>query len=237
MNAPESDVSGGFTKKSVSCACRADFVNVAMNVPMLIPHNKQSAAAAITNKTFPRKGIPNTTRMITTANVPIMHSSTKSGKSFATMICVVDAGDINSCSSVPASRSFTIAAAEISEPFRIRSTPRIPVTINHVGSSPGLYKIRGMQQDHAEAAHVRRGDLLKPRVNSLARERLVVGRDHALRVSLADRCRVGIHGVQQHLHGGGPAALQIARVVVRDHEPGIQIAVRDFLAHFVHVEI
>ena len=28
VNAPESEVSGGFTKNSVSCACRADFVNV-----------------------------------------------------------------------------------------------------------------------------------------------------------------------------------------------------------------
>ena len=74
-------------------------------------------------------------------------------------------------------------------------------------------------------------------MNSFARERLVVGRDHAFRVSFADRGRVGIHGVQQHLHGGGPAALQIARVVVRDHKSGIQIAVRDLLAHFVHVEI
>ena len=62
------------------------------------------------------------------------------GRRDRTMICVVEAGDINNCSSVPASRSFTIAAAEMSEPFRIKSTPRMPVTINHVGSSPGLYR-------------------------------------------------------------------------------------------------
>src|ERR1700687_5648011 len=96
VKAPEREVSGGFTKKSVSCACRADFVKVAINVPMLIPHNKQRAAAAITNKTFPRKGIPNTTRMITTASVPIMHSSTKSGKSLAAVISGGGGGGIHS---------------------------------------------------------------------------------------------------------------------------------------------
>src|SRR5580704_12200001 len=52
VNAPESEVSGGFTKKRVSCACRADFVNVAMKVPMLMPHNKQRAAAETTKNTF-----------------------------------------------------------------------------------------------------------------------------------------------------------------------------------------
>ncbi len=39
------------------------------------------------------------------------------------------------------------------------------------------------------------------------------------------------------MHGGWPAALQIARIVIRDHKSGIEIAVRDLLAHFVYVEI
>ena len=138
VNAPEREVSGGFTKNRVSCACLADLVNVAINVPMLIPHNRHKAAAATTRRVLPRNGIRNTTRISATAMVPIMHSSTNSGKSLATMICVVEAGDISNCSSVPASRSFTIAAEEISDPFRIKSTPSIPVTMNHVGARPGL---------------------------------------------------------------------------------------------------
>src|SRR6202020_2681961 len=88
VNAPEREVSGGFTKNSVSCACLADLVNVAMNVPMLIPHNKHNAAAVTTRSVLPRKGIPNTMRISATAMVPIMHSNTNSGKSLDTMICV-----------------------------------------------------------------------------------------------------------------------------------------------------
>ena len=44
VNAPESEVSGGLTKKRVSWDWRADLVNVAMKVPMLIPQSRQSAA-------------------------------------------------------------------------------------------------------------------------------------------------------------------------------------------------
>ena len=48
------------------------------------------------------------------------------------------AGVISSCSTVPASRSLIIAVDEMSEPFRISSTPKVPVTINQADHQPGL---------------------------------------------------------------------------------------------------
>jgi hypothetical protein len=54
----------------------------------------------------------------------------KIGAIFAKMISDVDAGDINSCSIVPASRSLTMVAEETREPFRMQSNPKTPVTVN-----------------------------------------------------------------------------------------------------------
>src|ERR1700691_4656498 len=94
-----------------------------------------------------------------------------------------------------------------------------------------------MHKDRSALAHIWRSNLLEMRVNALAAERLVVRRDHALRVAFADRGRIRIHGVEQNLYGDGPAALQIARVVVGNHEPSIEFSARDQLAHFIYGEI
>jgi hypothetical protein len=39
VNAPESEASGGLTKNAINCACRAEFVDVAMNVPTPMPES------------------------------------------------------------------------------------------------------------------------------------------------------------------------------------------------------
>ena len=72
-------------------------------------------------------------------------------------------------------------------------------------------------------AHIGGRDLLKLRVDALAGESLVVGRDYSFGKTLADRRGIGIHGVEQNLHGGGTSAMQIARVVVRNYKSGIEV--------------
>ena len=76
--------------------------------------------------------------MTATARSIIMHNKKNSGVILAMMISEVLEGDINNCSTVPASRSLTIAAEETSELFKINSRPKTPVTINHESTSPGL---------------------------------------------------------------------------------------------------
>ena len=68
----------------------------------------------------------------------IRNNSKNSGVILAMMISEVEAGDISNCSSVPASRSRTIAAELIRELSRINSNPSTPVTINHESTRPGL---------------------------------------------------------------------------------------------------
>ena len=61
----------------------------------------------------------------------------------------------------------------------------------------------------------------------------VVGLDHAFRIALRDGRRVGVHRVEQKLHGDRTPALQISRVVVGDHHAGIEIAAADRVAQLV----
>ena len=67
----------------------------------------------------------------------------KDGTIFATMISEMPAGVIRSCSSVPASRSFTIVVDAVTVPFMMRSVPKRPVTMNQVVTPPGLYRSVG----------------------------------------------------------------------------------------------
>jgi hypothetical protein len=86
-------------------------------------------------------------------------------------------------------------------------------------------------------AHIGGRHLLKLRVDALAGESLVVGRDYSFGKTLADRRGIRIHGVEQNLHGDGTSAMQIARVVVRNYKSGIEGSVGDHLAHFVDGQI
>ena len=70
-------------------------------------------------------------------------SRRKSGAILAMMISVVLAGDMRSCSMVPASRSRTMAADATRELLRISSRPRTPVTMNQESTSPGLKRNMG----------------------------------------------------------------------------------------------
>ena len=76
------------------------------------------------------------------ANI-IRESRRKSGAILATMISVVLAGDMSSCSMVPASRSRTMAAEATMELLRISSRPRTPVTMNQESTRPGLKRKAG----------------------------------------------------------------------------------------------
>ena len=126
-------------KKDASCVWYADLVNVARNMPMPMPPSRQRAAPANTRNTLPLNGTPKTTRpMPTTRITTITQSAANSGAIFATMISVVVAGDMRSCSIVPASRSFTRADEATSELFRMQSSPTTPVTVNHAANNPGL---------------------------------------------------------------------------------------------------
>src|SRR5262249_16743390 len=53
VKAPENDKRGGFTKKFVMKACRADLLKVAMTVPMLIPDITHKAAPLSTSARLP----------------------------------------------------------------------------------------------------------------------------------------------------------------------------------------
>ena len=58
-----------------------------------------------------------------------MHSRRNNGVILATTISVVVAGDISNCSTVPRLAFLDHRRRAISEPFKINSTPKIPVTI------------------------------------------------------------------------------------------------------------
>src|ERR1041384_2550455 len=138
LKAPDNVANGGLTKKLVSIACCADRLNVEVTVPMLMPESMQSAPAPRTQKRLPGSGTLNTSFITTTAINIIRHRSTNSGVILAMIISEVLEGDINNCSTVPASRSLTIAADETRELFKINSSPKTPVTMNHESTRPGL---------------------------------------------------------------------------------------------------
>ena len=60
------------------------------------------------------------------------------GATFATIISELLAGVIKSCSTVPISFSRTSAAEETTEPCNTKSSPIIPVVMNHALLRPGL---------------------------------------------------------------------------------------------------
>ena len=82
------------------------------------------------------------------------------------MISVIPAGVISNCSSVPASRSFTIVVDAVMVPFMISSVPSRPVTMNQVLTPPGLYRSVGM---HGRRAPANRGRPVDPRRLTAAR--------------------------------------------------------------------
>ena len=54
-------------------------------------------------------------------------------------------------------------------------------------------------------------------------KRAVVALNDAFGVALADGGGICVHGVEEELHGGLAAALEIARVVVRNHHAGVGV--------------
>src|SRR5205823_7909884 len=64
-----------------------------------------------------------------------------------------------------------------------------------------------------------------------------IGSDHALSIIPRNRSRIGIHGVEEELHLGLPAALQVAGEVVWDDDSSLHGSVRDGFAHLLRVEI
>ena len=129
---------------------------------------------------------------------------------------------------MPRSRSFTMAVAASSEPFRISSTPNVPVTMNQAFTRPGLYKNAvSVCTMPRSARRTRRPRSRIAGPDAFGRQRLVVGQDHAFRISLRDGGGVGVGRVQQDLHVHRRAAPQIARKLVRHHDAGIQLSAAD----------
>ena len=65
-------------------------------------------------------------------------------------------------------------------------------------------------------------DLHELRVEPLVREIGVIGLDHAFRVALRDGGGVGVHRVEQELHGDRAPALQVFGVAERNHDAGVE---------------
>ena len=74
-------------------------------------------------------------------------------------------------------------------------------------------------------------------MDSLAGEPAVVTREDSFGVALRDRRGIGIHRVQQELHGDGAAALQVASVVVGNHHAGIELVAAEGITDLVDREV
>src|SRR5437016_2102043 len=91
-----------------------------------------------------------------------------------------------------------------------------------------------MQLYAAATAYGLGSDPLKISMQAGASESGVVGLKHTFRISLADRRRVRVHGVQQELHRGCAAPLQVAGVVVRDYYSCFDLPLAESIAKLRH---
>jgi len=141
VRAPDKVESGGFTKKLANCACAAVLVNVATNVPMPMRRARTAPRQASPADSLSNRHVE-TSLIRATALTTITQRSRREERS-----CDNDGrcsrGDIINCSKVPASRSFTIAAAETMEAFKMHNIPNTPVTTNQEATSPGLNRNAG----------------------------------------------------------------------------------------------
>ena len=80
---------------------------------------------------------------------------------------------------------------------------------------------------------VRTGNSQRTNMNPLPPQPAVVALDHALRIGLADRRGIGIHGVQQELKRGRALPRQIPRIVVRNHHSSVNARLADGIPKLV----
>jgi hypothetical protein len=93
--------------------------------------------------------------------------------------------------------------------------PRINVT--------GVIEESGLQQHLTELICAGRLD----RLFFFPAQTMVVGLNHAFRITLTYSGRIGVHRIQQKLHSGGTSTLQVAGIIVRNHHSGIQLVPAD----------
>ena len=124
-------------KKLVNCACWADFVNVAITVPILIPKRCTEPRRRIPAGSCPgterESGLHEESgenRHQAQQNKQRRHFRDDDFRSARRRHQQLFYG--------AGSRSFTMAAEATSEPFRIKSSPKTPVTINQELIKPGL---------------------------------------------------------------------------------------------------
>jgi len=112
----------GIDEKAVSCACCADLLKVAITVPILIP-DKCTACLQTRRRANCMERYMDT-NLSTQAQSPSSAEQGKQRHDLGDNNFRRAGGDMISCSIVPASRSFTIAADATSELFRISKRPK-----------------------------------------------------------------------------------------------------------------
>ena len=110
--------------------------------------------------------------------------------------------------------------------------PKVPVTMNHELTRPGLNRNAGMSATCPRRRPIRRQC---ERIANASRRCSVLVEicEHAFGIAFRDGGRVGIRGIDQELDRDRTAALQVAREVVRHNQTGVEFAARDGVANLI----
>ena len=234
VSAPESEASGGLTKKAINCACCADFVNVrdertdadARQHAQHRAHQYQHEAAAERHAEdhFDQRGRE-------------QNRDAEQQK---------DRRDLRHDDFPRARRRHQKLLDRAGFALFYQRGRRDDRAVQHQQHAqrpghdeprrhePRVEQKRRMHQDMPLPAHLigRYGPILSVHA-TLLRVNLAPVLEYACRIPLRDGGRVGVHRVQQYLNVGLPAALHVARKVVGDHQARVQVAARQRLSELI----
>ena len=133
----------------------------------------------------------------------------------------------------------TIAAdAATIEPFKNPSSKAEHARDDKPRSNEsGVEQIDGHKRHQAAMAYRGGRELLEVGVDSLADKPAVIGRQDAFGVALRDGRRIGVRRIEQKLHSDRTVTLQVASVVVRDDDGGIEFITAQRVADLVDRKI
>ncbi len=224
LSAPEREDIGGLMKKLVSWACCADFENVAITVPMLIPERMQRQPAKSKSRTLPWKGTPKTKRMTAQQEERGDLGDNDFGGACGRHEELLDRSRFAFADHGGGCDKGTVEDEQQAE---------------HAGDDePGIDQSRveeevGLELDLTPAGDVRCLGLLDADVDSLLLQSVVVALDHALRVGAADVGRVGVGRVEHELNGGGTLPGEVARVIVWNDNSSVGVAAADSISELI----